>query len=161
MAFLLHKWLVATVALIHPFFVSVTEVNHNSKEKTLEISCKTFADDLEKAIDNTAKLKVDLFNIKDSAIAEKGISDYIKKHLVIRIDGKPAQLEFIGFEREGDALWSYYQVSNVSSVKKIDVNNTILHETSTDQINLMHVTVGGVRKSSKLDYPASEAIYNF
>ena len=161
MAFLLHKWLVASLALLHPFFVSVTEVNHNPKEKTLEISCKTFADDLEKAIDNSARLKVDLFNIKDSAVAEKGISDYIRKHLVIKVDGKPVNLEFVGFEREGDALWSYYQVTNVSPVKKIEVTNTILHDVSTDQINLMHITVGGVRKSSKLDYPAAQAIYDF
>lgn len=161
MAFLVHKWLVVSLALLHPFFVSVTEVHHNSKEKTLEISCKTFADDLEKAIDNTAKVKLDLFNIKDSAIAEKGVSDYVKKHFLVKVDGKPLQLEFVGFEREGDALWSYYQVTNVPSVKKMEITNTILHEISTDQINLMHITVGSVRKSSKLDYPTSGAVYDF
>lgn len=161
MAFFLHKWLFASVVLFHPFFVSVTDINHNPKEKTLEISCKMFADDLEKAIGNSVKLKLDLFNIKDSAVAKKGIGDYVKKHLVIKIDGKPTYLEFVGFEREGDALWSYYQVTNVPSVKKMEITNTILHEISTDQINLMHIIVGGVRKSSKLDYPTSEAVYNF
>ncbi|HKP32962.1 MAG TPA: DUF6702 family protein [Chitinophagaceae bacterium] len=161
MAFLLHKWLVASLALLHPLFVSVTEINHNPKEKTLEISCKTFADDLEKGIDNSAKLKLDLFKIKDSSLAEKGVNDYIKKHLQVKVDGKPVNLEFVGFEREGDALWSYFQISNVASVKKIEINNTILHDVSNDQINLVHVTVGGNRKSTKLDYPASQSSYDF
>ncbi|MEI8059397.1 MAG: DUF6702 family protein, partial [Ferruginibacter sp.] len=31
----------------HPLFVSVTEIEHNAKDKTLEISCKIFTDDFE------------------------------------------------------------------------------------------------------------------
>jgi len=161
MAFLLHKWLVASIALLHPFFIAVTEINHNPKEKTLEISCKTFTDDLEKAIDKSANLKIDLFNVKDKAQADKAVSDYVKKHLNIKVDGKPVTLEFVGFEREGDALWSYYEVSNVPSVKKIEVTNTLLHDASTDQINLVHVTANGTRKSTKLDYPASQVNFDF
>ena len=43
MASLLHKWLlVGYMAVVHPFYVSVTEINHNAKDKTIEISCKTF-----------------------------------------------------------------------------------------------------------------------
>jgi hypothetical protein len=32
----------------HPFFISVTEINHNSGDKNLEISCKIFTDDFGK-----------------------------------------------------------------------------------------------------------------
>src|ERR1700730_8159437 len=104
MALRLHKWLpTGYLALLHPFFVSVTEINHNAKEKTLEISCKTFTDDLEKAIEKSANLKLDLFNVKDKAIAEKAIAEYFKKHLVIKVDGKAVPLEFVGFERESEA----------------------------------------------------------
>ena len=31
----------------HPFYISVTEINQNPKEKTLEISCKLFAEDFD------------------------------------------------------------------------------------------------------------------
>ena len=31
----------------HPFYVSVTEINHNAENHTLEISCKMFGEDLE------------------------------------------------------------------------------------------------------------------
>ena len=48
MAFLLHKWLLAGLdGAGHPFFVSVTEINHNAKDKTIEIACKIFTDDFE------------------------------------------------------------------------------------------------------------------
>ena len=163
MAFVFHKWLlIGYMALVHPFFVSVTEINHNPKDKTIEISCKTFTDDLEGAIEKTTKVKVDLFNPKDAAAAEKAVNDYIKKHMVIKVDGKPMQLEFIGYERENEATWSYFQVSNVAAApKKVEITTNLLFEASDKQINLLHVTVGGNRKSTKLDYPADFASFEY
>ena len=162
MALLLHKWLfLGYMVLVHPLFVAVTEINHNAQEKTLEISCKTFADDLEKAIEKSANVKIDLFNIKDKAAAEKAITEYFRKHLVLKADGKAVQLELIGFERESEAVWSYFQVTNITSVKKLDITNNILFEASNDQINLLHVTVNGNRKSTKLDFPNTHATFDF
>lgn len=162
MVFLLHKWLLlGWMTVAHPFFLSVTEINHNAKDKTIEIACKTFTDDLETSIQKTTGVKLDLANPKDSQAVERAIADYIKKHLQLKADGKPLQLEFVGYEKENEAIWSYYQVSNVASVKKIDVHTTVLFEASDKQINLMHVTVNGTRKSTKLDYPASAASFEY
>ena len=52
MAVVYYKWLMTGfLALLHPFFVGVTEVQHNAKDKTLEVSVKLFAEDLEKTLD--------------------------------------------------------------------------------------------------------------
>ena len=162
MAFLLHKWLVAGYMLLHPFFVSVTEINHNAKDKSIEISCKTFTEDLEGAIEKTTKVKVDLSNPKDAAAGEKAVNDYIRKHFSVKINGKPAQLEFIGYERENEATWSYFQISNVATApKKVEITTNLLFEASDKQINLLHVTVGGNRKSTKLDCPADYAAFEY
>jgi hypothetical protein len=162
MALLLHKWLfIGYLAMLHPLFVSVTEINHNAKDKTLEISCKAFTDDLEKAIEKTGKVKLDLFNIKDKAAAEKAITEYITKHLLLKADGKALQLQFVGFEREGDATWSYFQVNNIPTLKKIEISDNVLFEASDEQINLVHVTVNGNRKSTKLDYPDAHVVFDF
>jgi hypothetical protein len=162
MVLLVHKWLVLTyLSLVHPFYVSVTEINHNAQDKTLEISCKTFTDDLEKSIEKSSNQKVDFFNTKDKAAAEKAITEYFKKHLILKADGKAVQLELLGFERESEAVWSYFQINNIASVKKIDITNNILYEASNDQINLMHVTVNGKRQSTRLDFPATQAAFDF
>ncbi|MGB8191098.1 MAG: DUF6702 family protein [Chitinophagaceae bacterium] len=162
MALLLHKWLLTGwIALVHPFFVSVTEINHNVKDKTIEISCKTFTDDLETAIEKVSNHKPDLTHPKDAAAAEKAVADYIKKHLQVKADGKLLQLEFVGYEKENEAIWSYFQVSNVPSVKKLEVTTSVLFEVSDKQINLIHATVGGNRKSVKLDYPAGNTTFDY
>jgi len=39
--------------------------------------------------------------------------------------------------------------------------NNLLYDYTHDQINIMHVTVGGKRQSSKLNYPAQRASFDF
>ncbi len=42
------QWIsLAFIALLHPFYVSVIEINHNTKDATAEISIRIFTQDLE------------------------------------------------------------------------------------------------------------------
>ena len=174
MAAAFHKWLLLLFSFVglsantknaeaplHPFYVSVTEINHNAADKNLEISCKIFTDDFETTLSKNYKTKVDLVNIKDQAQTDKQVADYIRKHLSLKLDGKPATIEFVGFERESEAVWSYFQVSNITPPKKIEVMNNLLYDGFDKQINVMHVAVGGNRKSTKLNYPDVNAKFEF
>lgn len=146
---------------LHPFHVSVVEINHNAADKTFEISCKIFTDDFEKVLAQNYKTKVDLINPPDKKAMDTLVKKYISSHLSILADGKPVRFTYLGFERESEAVYSYVQADNLPSVKKIEITNKLMHDLFTDQINLMHVTVGGNRKSTKLDYPGSVAVIVF
>jgi hypothetical protein len=145
----------------HPYYISVVEINHNPSDKTLEISCKIFTNDFETTLEKNYKTKVDLVNPPDKSAMDKLVSDYIKKHLSVKADSKVANLSYVGFEKEDEAVYSYFQVDNVPSVKKIDVTNSILHDFSDQQINIIHCIVGGKRQSDKLDYPKTEASFQY
>lgn len=173
----LYKWLLVAInlfggnvnpnqlppspAVVHPLYVSVTEINHNATDKNLEISCKIFTDDFEKALAGQYNKKIDLFNPKDKGEADKLVSDYVRKRLLIKLDGKDIALEFVGFERENDAVWSYFQTPAATAPKKVEISNSILYETYEKQLNLMHVSVGGNRKSTRLNNPDKEAKFEF
>ena len=167
MALVLYKWLMIAGLFVnptpvdHPFFVSVSEINYNTADKNLEISCKVFTDDFETTLKNATQTVVDMYKPKDSAQLEKYISTYIQKHLQIRIDGKPVKLEYLGHELEEQSTWNYFQVPNIGMPKKIEIFNDIFHESFDKQINIMHVTINGNRKSMKLDYPSTEAKFEF
>lgn len=162
MAAYFYKWLmIGLLALYHPFYVSVTEINHNAKEKTLEISCKLFLDDMEKTIKKELNTAVELTSPKDPKKAQQQVSDYVKKHLSIKIDGKPVSLEFIGYETEGASLWSYFQVKNISSVHKIEVSNSLLYELYDSQISIVHAQVGADKKSTKVTNPEKNMVFEF
>jgi len=147
--------------IFHPFHVSVVEINHNAADKTLEISCKIFTDDFEKVLTQNYKTKVDLINPPNKAAMDTLVKKYVLSHLSIIADGKPVLLSYVGFERENEAVYSYVEVDNIASVKKVDITNNLMHDFFTDQINLMHVIVGGNRKSTKLDYPNTKASFGF
>jgi hypothetical protein len=145
----------------HPFFVSVTEFNQNQKDKTLEISCKMFADDFESTLKAQYKTIVDVTHPKDSRQVDKFVFDYLQKHLQLKINGKQVNFQFIGYEKENEAVWCYLEVNNVAGIKKLDINNNLLYEMYDTQISIMHASVGGNRKSTRLVYPDTSASFEW
>lgn len=145
----------------HPFYISVTEINHNASAKSLEISCKFFAEDFEQTLEKAYKTQLDISLAKDKASFDKFIPDYISKHLSLVVDGRQVALNYIGFEKEKESVYAYFEVSNVAAVKNISATNSLLHDFIDQQINIMHVTVGGKRQSTKLDYPDTKAAFGF
>lgn len=149
------------VPVAHPFFVSVVEIEHNAKEKTLEISCKIFTDDFEKTLRMAYHKPVDLVNPTNKPAMDNLVSDYVQKHLKISLDGKTVALKFIGYELIEEGIYSYYQVDNLVSVKNIAVTDNVLYEYKKEQVNLLHVTVNGNRKSTRLINPDDKASFSF
>lgn len=171
MASSVYKWLIipflgilfyaGSPPIPHPFHVSVVEVNHNSTDKTLEISCKMFTDDFERILTKNYKTKVDLINPTDRKAVDKLVSDYIKTHLQLTANGRAVQFSYLGFEREDDAIYSYVEVADIATLNQLGVVNQLMYDLFDDQTNLIHVTTGGTRKSTKLEYPNKEAIFGF
>lgn len=154
-------FLAAAAPAAHPLYITVTEIKHSAKDKILEVSCKIFTNDLETVLEKQARTKVDLSNEKEKPANERLIDEYIEKHLRLKVDGKSAQLHWVGSEKESDGTWCYFQVNDVAAVKRIDVTNDLLYEAFNQQINIMHVTVGGERKSTRLDCPEANASFQF
>ncbi len=147
--------------LLHPFYVSITEIKQNPTNHSIEISCRMFSDDLEKALEKQYHTQLDIIKPKDRVLANKLINDYVKKHLVIRADGKTLNLAYIGYEIQEDGTWSYFEVKGVDRIKQINVHDDFLYELHPEQINMMHVTIGGERKSTKVDNPDADAAFSF
>jgi hypothetical protein len=168
MASILFKWfftaglcMLFTNSAIHPIYVSVIEIEHNGKGKTLEVSCKLFTDDFEKALRSTYKTSVDLINPKDRPAMDKLINEYVQKHLKITADNKPVLLKYLGYEQVEEGIYSYYEAANIAQVKDIVVVNNLLYEFKPEQMGLIHITVNGNRKSTKLNNPNDRAVVNF
>lgn len=164
----LYKWFsIGLVCLFcgfrpaHPLYISVTEINHNAKDKILEVSVKVFTNDFEAVLEKMSGARVDLSQASTKAMSDKLIDAYVEKHLRLKVDGRPVALHFVGSEKENDGTWSYFQVNDVASVKKIEVVDELLYDSFNQQINIMHVTVGGQRKSTRLDYPEANATFEY
>lgn len=156
--FLLHTCLL----LVHPFYVSVTEINHNSTEKTLEISIRTFTDDLENTLRelNPGK-KVDLMKPAANGAMDSLVKKYILQKLSISVNGNSRHMDYIGFQRVEESIWTYFEIAGVAQVKSLKVQNSILYEYKPEQINMVHVINGTQRQSRKLDNPVADWEFKF
>jgi len=158
---MLHFFMILWFHLFHPFYVSVTEIKENPANHSIEISCRMFYDDLEKALEKQNHVQLDIVKPKDKAQINKLINDYVKKHLIIKADGKVLDFNFIGYEIQEDGAWSYFEVKGIERVKQVDVHDDLLYEQHPEQINMMHVIVGSQRKSTKVDNPDADASFKF
>jgi hypothetical protein len=171
MAAKMYKWLIIFAGVFimhsvvsfkaHPYFVSVTEIEHNATDKTLEISCKLFTDDFEKALRKNYKTPIDLLKPTDRTAMNKVVADYVTKRLTINVDGKVTTLQFVGYEQQEEGIVSFYEVKNITTVNKLDITNSVLYDFKPSQINIIHTLVDGNRKSTRLDNPKDKVSFEF
>ena len=156
------QWmLMGLVSAVHPFFISMTDINHNAASKSLEVSVRIFSDDFEKTLKANCKCKVELLTPTDKRAMDKIVNTYVTRHLLIMLDGKPATLEFAGYQPEEGSIWSYFEIKNVPSFSKIDITNSLLYDYKNEQVNMVHIKANGKEKSDKLDYPEKNLAFTF
>lgn len=145
----------------HPFHLSSTEIDYNTKEFTLELSCRIFTDDFEAALAKDFKIKADL----SAESRHKAMDVFVKRYALAKLglkgNSKVLALNYIGFEKDNEAVIVYLESEPVKGLKKLEVTNSILYDQYDDQSNIMHITNSGKRKSSKLDYPDKKLVTEF
>ncbi|HVZ25771.1 MAG TPA: DUF6702 family protein, partial [Sediminibacterium sp.] len=155
-------WMMAgMLSLFHPFFVYFIEINHNTKNNTAEISVRTFAQDLETALQKYTAVHLDIDKPADMAFLDKQIAAYLTQRIKLRINGQPVTPRYLGHEVQMESVWSYLEVPGVRDMKSLDINCTLLYDFETRQSNIIHIKNGTADKSYKLDYPNNHTLFKF
>jgi hypothetical protein len=159
---ILVQWLMTgIVSLMHPFFVSVIEINHNAKEASVEISVRVFTEDFEKTLQKYTTTHLDILKPPDNAFLEKQISQYLSQKIKLKVNGQPVTLNYLGHEVQKESVWSYFEVPKITAVNKLEVDCSLLYDFEKAQSNIIHVKSKGEDKSYKLDYPKTGAVFEF
>ncbi len=147
--------------MLHPFYVSITDVDYNEKERRIEVSCRIFYDDLEEALAADGLTKVDLINPSNRETVDSALSQYLRKNFRLAVNDEASSLYYVGYEIVEDVAWCYLESTDIASVREIAIDNRVLFGQFPKQSNILHVKVGGQRKSIKLDNPDSRAAFTF
>lgn len=140
----------------HPFYLSVTDMKYNAKNKSVEISCKLFTNDLETALKKLNNKTIDLIHPKNKEETDKLLFDYINKRLSINLNGKLRDLKYIGFEKEDDVIWVFMEIEKCEAPKQVIVNTSLLYDFLKEQINIVHLEVNGNKQSTRVVNPDKE-----
>ena len=149
------------IAVMHPFFVSVIDINHNEKEATIEISVRCFTNDLEKMIAADTKTTIDLSAPSQKNKGDALLKAYLTKRLNLSVNGNKSTLDYVGFEIQKESTWTYFEIKNIKQLNQLNVLCEILFGVNDQQINIFHVNAKGVRKSYELIFPKNTTQFNF
>ena len=139
------------LSLVHPFHVSVCDIEFNGGSKSIQVSQRVFLNDLEKALNE--KFSINLMIDEETTIAFRDslIQTYVLGNFHILVDGKENKRVYIGNEIEEDAMWCYIEYEGVNILESLEVRSTVLLETFDDQANIIHFSYGDYEKSIRLD----------
>lgn len=137
----------------HPLHVSTTDISYNKNDGKLEIVCTLFTDDFENALSKQFKTSADLNKADMHKAMDNLIKSYIANNLHIKAGNTAATINYLGFENNHEAIDVYLESDKITQPKRLEANVSLLHNLFDDQINIVHMTVNGARKSGKITFP--------
>jgi hypothetical protein len=150
-----------TSSFLHPFYVSITQIDHNPATQSLEISIKIFREDLEFALEKQGDEKLFLGEEKEAIGADDRIREYLSARFSLEVNDSLKKWDFLGKEVEEDVVWCYLEARKVPDVYEIRVTNSLLTETFSDQTNLVHVHISDKEKSLVLNRESPAGALSF
>jgi hypothetical protein len=123
-------------SFMQDFHASTTKVDYENG--SLKLTAKFFTTDLEKAVGASVNSK-DAFDSKAKS--------YASSKLTVKVNGANVPLTYVGSQTNDKSTRLYLKADNVKDIKELDVTNSMLIETFSDQQNLVTFDVNGVRKS--------------
>jgi hypothetical protein len=136
MKVLLLSLLLSTV-VVHDFFVSILTIRHVPATKTLDLTWRITAHDIEHALENVAPLK--LASANEHPRADSILNAYFHEHLKLSTGAQALDWAWVGKELDGETLYCYLQVMNVDNLNELTVSNSLLQDLFYEQQNLVHV----------------------
>lgn len=132
---------------LHPYYVSIFEIEHSPETKTFQVASRIFIDDLEDALIDEGKADPKIGTPDELPQADEWIAEYITHHFKLTADSKPVELHFLGKETDTDAMWCYFESKAIDQVDTLDVYADLLIELHPTQTNIVHLNIWDTKTS--------------
>ncbi|AYN06429.1 DUF6702 family protein [Flavobacterium sp. 140616W15] len=141
-------FVLSTAFSFHKFYVGVYQVNYAPEKKMLQITSRIFIDDLNNGVEKKYKMKTNIGTGKETEADVALLKKYLAENFIVKVNGQSKPIVFLSKEVEAnDVLVCYSRISDVSKIKTLEISNTILVDWNSDQQNITHVSVFGIKKS--------------
>ena len=120
------------------FRTSNTNIDYELESGTLNITTRLFTSAIEKAIGEKT--------VNKSAFDSK-LKNYINNKVDIKINGKPMNVSYYGFQTNDQTTRIYLKVDKVNDIKSLEIRLALLMDTFEDQQNFIKTDIKNNRKS--------------
>ncbi|WP_124979486.1 DUF6702 family protein [Nonlabens xiamenensis] len=131
----------------HKYYISVSNVKYNASAKSLQMVSRFFIDDMEDVLNARLSQPVVLGDPEGLEELKPILGGYISKKLSVQLDGKTADVRFLGAEYESDQILLYIEIPAQQAPQQVSMGFTALLELFSEQRNLIHLKIRGKRKT--------------
>ena len=131
----------------HKYYLSLTQIKYKSEAKSVQVIINVFMDDIETALNKDYFIDLQLTTKKELKNNNVYFEKYLREKLSFKIDDVAKEFNFIGKEYDGDLVYFYIEIENITSVNNIEISNKILIDHFPQQQNLVKSKVGKKNKS--------------
>ena len=144
--------LLAPAASAHKFHTSFAEADYDAQTRALQITLRTFPDDLETILSRRAGHAVSLDDKKTAAALTFA---YLQEVFELKdARGRAVMLAWVGMEAGVDNVWLYFEARLPAGVRGAQLRDRWLADLYEDQINLVNVRHGDQKLALTFDRSA-------
>jgi|GEM_PF-1629211 len=134
-----------TAALAHSAFATLTEIEWNDRDGSLEVIMQMHADLLEARISVDHGERLSFLNPDHFDALENGTAPLVSRHLQITVNGDPVDLTFLGLEYRDQEVFIYLESDLPRAPETMEVMNSLLIDRLPGQVNSVMAMVKGQR----------------
>tara|TARA_Y100001954_G_scaffold75258_1_gene82581 strand:+ start:2182 stop:2688 length:507 start_codon:yes stop_codon:yes gene_type:complete len=132
---------------LHNFHITHTTLHYNASKSAIEITIKVAAEDLERALEDKGLNNLRIGADNEAESAHEAIIDYLRQHLKISPNDKPAEYIWVGKELSRDMhdLYIYCEILDCNKngqIKSLSIENTLFTEIISEQSNITLIEFG-------------------
>ena len=146
---------------VHKYYLSLTQINFNSETKSIQVIINVFMDDIEDALNKEYNIDLQLTSEKELKDNDIYFERYLNEQLSFKVNNISKEYKYIGKEYDGELVYFYLEIENISVVTQIEIVNKILTKYFPKQENLIKSKVGSTNKSVLLDAENYSEILNY
>jgi|GEM_PF-1063186 len=142
---------------VHAFKMSVCEIIYSQQNRTFEVKCYLFQDDL----------RATLYDDPNNGILSPEIVvPYIQRHLTITINNQKQSLQLTSLNQKDEQILAQFTIlaaPNVAKINNIGIQNSLLLEKFAKQINMVYVYYPNEqnKRAKMLDAQKNQDIFEF
>ncbi|WP_456376237.1 DUF6702 family protein [Lutibacter sp.] len=136
---------------MHKYYISLCEIEYVEEQKSLQITLGLFIDDIEFTLNKDHDTILNLATKNEVKNIDAYYKTYLNKHFKITLNNNPTSFIYIGKEYDDNIVRFYLEITNVETLKSIEVKNTSLLRDFKNQENIIKIKANKIDKTFYLN----------
>jgi hypothetical protein len=146
-SFLLLIFIMLTAASFHRFYTAIFQINYVAEKKMVQITTRIFLDDFNDALKNKYHKTTFLGTDKETHDDINLMKKYVSEKFKLTVNGKFETMNYLSNEKEDNVLICYFKINDISKLKSLKIENSILTEVHPEQQNIIQFNNNGSKSS--------------